>query len=428
MTLAEKADYFLDVLYKRHVREPWFVEKCRLPTPGDTSVWEPEDDDNDGEYTGNYLVMESFRYATTKDPEARRNSNRAFEALRFLETVNGIQGFVSRTVIPATWDHMHDPNRTYTDRERAELRVRDPRYKPVETRWHPNPDGKWLWKGDTSSDEITGHFFAYLYYYDLVTEGTECEVVRDHVRRIMDYIIDHGYVLVEADGTHTRWGVWSPEKLNGDPDWRAERGINAAEILSYLKVSFHITGDEKFQKEYLSLLQNHGYALHVRHAKTYARAWNTHIDDSLLVEVFPGLLRCERDPLLTALYRSSLDHWYAGIQHERSPFFNFIYSSLTGRDPQISDSVEFLRDTPLDLINWRIDNSEREDLRAVRAPLLEEISTNRLLPPSERGVVRWDKNPWSIVQGDGGQTEWAPTFWLMPYWIGRYYGFIEAPR
>jgi hypothetical protein len=56
---------------------------------------------------------------------------------------------------------------------------------------------------------------------------------------------------------------------------------------------------------------------------------------------------------------------------------------------------------------------------------LEHIQTSRLLPPGETGVIRWDKNRWLAVQGDDGVTEWAPTFYLFPYWLGRYLGLIE---
>src|SRR5690606_9543002 len=55
MTLESKATYFYDVLMRRHIRAPWIAGVCKLPTPGDTTVWLPEDDDNDGEYTGMYL-------------------------------------------------------------------------------------------------------------------------------------------------------------------------------------------------------------------------------------------------------------------------------------------------------------------------------------------------------------------------------------
>ncbi len=428
MTFAEKADYFEHISAERHTRAPWLVERCRLRTPGDPTTWEPEDDDNDGQYTAMYLVMESFRYAVTKDAEARENAKKAFEALRFLQTVTETPGFFARTVVPATWTKMHDPGDTLTPQEWARQRIEDPRYKRVEKRWRPSKDGQWLWKGDTSSDEVTGHFFGYGYYYDFAADDAQKEVVRQHVRNIMDYIIDGGYVLKDVDGTHTRWGVWAPERLNGDPNWAAERGVNSAEILSFLKTTHHITGDEKYQKEYLRLLRDERYADNVRHAKTYAPAWRTHIDDELLALAYPGLLRYEEDPVIHALYRESLDHWYAGLKGDCSPFFDLMYASLAGVPLASQEGIEFLRDAPLDLINWTMDNSKREDLRLVRAPEIEPLQTSRLLPASERGVVRWDSNPWAAIGGDGGQSESCATFWLLPYWTGRYYGYIQAPK
>ena len=73
-------------------------------------------------------------------------------------------------------------------------------------------------------------------------------------------------------------------------------------------------------------------------------------------------------------------------------------------------------------------NSNREDVDIVRTPELEQLQTDRLLPPSERGVIRWDENPWKAVQGDGGYTESDGVWWLLPYWMGRHYGYIQPPQ
>lgn len=428
MTLAEKADYFLDICLARHIREPYLVEKCLLTTPGDTSNFKPCDDDNDGQYTAMYLAMESFRYAATKDPRAKVNAKKAFEALRFLQTVTQTPGFVARTVIPSTWTRMADPNRKISDRQWSEMYVDNPREKRVETRWRPSNDGKWLWKSDTSSDEITGHMFGYLFYYDLVADSAERRHVCKHVLNIVDYIIDNGYVLKGIDGTHTKWGVWSPQKLNHDPDWKPERGVNSVEILSFLKLAYHMSGHKRYQKEYLNLLGEHNYADNVKHAKTYNHAWRTHIDDELLALAYPCLLMHEDEPKLLRLYRESLDHWYTAAKADRSPFFNFIYGACVGKAPQLQTSVKYLRDASLDLVRWTVDNSHREDLHMVRTPELEMLQTNRLLPPDECGVIRWDENPWRAVQGDGGLTESDGVWWLLPYWAGRHYGCIRPPQ
>jgi hypothetical protein len=428
MMLADKAKHYHAVCVARHVREPGIVEKCRLRVPGDVSTWEPEDDDNDGGYTAVYLAMESFRYAATKDPEALANAKRTFNALRFLQTVTGTPGFIARTVIPSDWTHLHDPNEEISDAEWAARRVEDPRSKRVPIRWRKSKDGRWLWKGDTSSDEITAHMFGYLFYHDLAADEAERSRVRDHVCRIVDHIVDNGYVLKDLDGAHTRWGVWAPERLNHDPDWAAEAGVNSVEILSYLKLAHHVSGAEKYQEHYLRLLNEHHYRSNVLRAKVLNPARRTHIDDDLLAFAWPALLMWEKDPALLALYRRALESWHEAVKHDHTPFFEFLYKALTGHGGNLQTSIEFLRDQPLDLVRWTVDNSRREDVRLVRVPELEEIQTDRLLPPSERGVPRTDENPWRAVQGDGGQTESDGVFWLLPYWMGRHYGFIQAPN
>ncbi len=429
MTMANKSDYFQRVLQARHIREPGITEKCRLTIPGDTSTWVPRDDDNDGQYTAMYLAMESFRYAVTKSVEAKANAKRAFNALHFFRTVTETPGFVARTVIPTDWTAMADPNRKLSEQEWASRRINNPRDKRVELLWRPSKDGKWLWKGDTSSDEITGHMYGYLFYYDLVADESEKKRVGDHICRIMDFIIDGGYVLRDIDGSSTKWAVWSPDKLNNDPDWRTERGINSLEILSYLKLAYHVSGNEKYHKKYLSLLYDHNYLENIREVKTMNPAWRTHIDEELLALAFPCLLLYEKDEKLREAYFKSFDQWYTAAREDCSPYFNFMYGAYTGSDPNLDCSIESLRDTPLDLVRWRIDNTKREDIHLTRYPEFEHIQTSRLLPVSERGgVMRWDRNPWAAVQGDGGHTESDGVFWLLPYWMGRYYGFIEEPR
>ena len=427
ITLAEKAEHFDKICQARHVRAPGIVEKCYLKTAGDVSSWEPMDDDNDGQYTSFYLVMESFRYGATKDPQAKANAKRAFEALKLLQTVTETPGFVARTVIPSDWERMKDPNHTYTEVELAERFVDDPRSKYVPVRWHPSADGKWLWKGDTSSDEITGHYFGFLFYHDLVADEAEKKRVANHVRNITDYIIAGGYNLRGLDGKHTRWGVWSPEKLNHDPDWAMDRTTNSTELLSYMKVTYHMTGDEKYQQHYLDLINKHGYAENARRSKTMDPAWRTHIDDELLAAAYPALLFYETDPELRKIYLESVERWYAATQEDRGPFCNFLYRKMTGKETDMDEAMFFLRDASLDLIRWRMDNSVREDIQVTHYPELEMSQTSRLPAISEIAFSRWDRNPWQAVQGDGGQSESDGVFWMLPYWMGRYYGFIDAP-
>ncbi len=432
MTLADKAQYFLDICHARHIREPYIVEKCWFPDSADPSKWEPWDDDNDGTWTAQYMAMESLRWAVTKDPEARRHADQAYETLALFESVTGIPGFFARTVIPATWTKMADANHTMTPQEYAERRVRDPRTKRVDKRWRPSADGKWLWKGDTSSDEMVGQMFGFYFYYTLAADDAHKERVRALVGRIVDYIVDNGYVIRDLDGEHTRWGVWAPESVKNDPDWRVE-GVNKTfEVLSFLKVAHVITGDVKYQREYESLIRDHGYAEIARRPKSYGRSERTHIQDDLIAMSTPGLLLSEKDPDLHAKFMEGITWAYRSVENDHNPFFNFIYGMAGGENFHLRESVEFLRDQPLDLRQWTIDNSAREDLKLVRSPMLDPLQTDRMLPPSERGVMRWDKNPWAAISGDftdaQGRLESSGVFWLLPYWMGRYSGYIEESK
>lgn len=424
MTLADKQDNFYHQLMSRHIREPWICGNLRLEVPGDTSTWRNSDDDNDGEYTGGYLAMESFRYATTKDEDALIKARKAFHFLRYLQEVTGTEAFFARTIVPADWTEVHDPNRTYTDKQKASALVEDPRYKPVEIRWHKSKDGKWLWKGDTSSDEMDGHMMSYFFFYEYAATEQDKIEIREHVSKIMDGLIKNDYCLVDVDGKHTRWGVWSPKLLNGDPDWSSERSLNSFELLAYLKFAAHITGDEKYQQEYMRLIEDERYLANAAMLNKKNPAWQIYFDLTMEGYLFPILLKYEKDPQLKKFYEELAKEWMDKQASGENLINNLTYALATGKKVNVPQTIEFLKDTPLDLVDWRIDHTLREDVTIVRKPILEDVQISELPPASIRATVRWDKNPWAAVQGDPSQVR-EPVFWLWPYWMARYLGIIQ---
>ena len=53
--------------------------------------------------------------------------------------------------------------------------------------WHESSaEPGWKWKGDTSSDEVVGHMFAYPLVYDLVADDA---AMKDEVVNLVDDII-----------------------------------------------------------------------------------------------------------------------------------------------------------------------------------------------------------------------------------------------
>jgi hypothetical protein len=195
-------------------------------------------------------------------------------------------------------------------------------------------------------------------------------------------------------------------------------------------MAHYLTGEARYQAEFSRLAKQHGYVENARRPKAYGLAERTHIDDELLALAAPGLLLYEPDAEVRTRLMLGYAWAYHSVEHEQNPFFNFVYGLLGGRDFHLGESVAFLRDTPLDLRQWTVDNSGRADVNLVRHPLLEPLQLDRMLPPSERGVMRWDKNPWAVISGDfsdpDGRLESSGVFWLLPYWMGRFAGFIES--
>lgn len=424
MNLKKKEAYFYKTLMDRHIRAPWTAGQVRLLEAGDISTWVPEDDDNDGEYTAMYLAMESFRYAATGSEDAREKAGKAFRFLKKLEEVTGREGFFARSIVPPGWERVHDPNKTYSPQEIAVRKVEEPRYKPVETRWHLSKDGEWRWKGDTSSDEMCGHMFGYFIYYQLVANEAEKTVVREHVSRILDHLIRHDFSLTDLDGKPTRWGVWSPDQLNRNPEWLPDRALNSMEMLGFLKFGYSITQNPSYQEAYLHLIEKEGYMENMGQIRQQNPAWFIYFDVMLASYIYPLLIFGEEDPALKSYYEQHMDDWFEDREGDQNPLINFIYNYTRGKREGLAASVAFLKDTPLDLIDWVIDHRQREDIRLTRSPVLEDLQVDPLQPPSLRAVVRWDKNPWDAVSGNPFRVR-EPVFWLLPYWMGRYLQMIE---
>jgi len=425
MSLDSKQNYFYDVLMRRHIREPWIAGQCHLPIPGDTTHYQPEDDDNDGEYTGNYLAMESFHYAVTKNEDAREKAKKAFHFLQQLREITNGDGYFARTMVPIEWaDKVHDGNRKYNEMEKAEELIIDPRFKPVEIRWHKSTDGKWLWKGDASSDEWCGHMMGYFFYYQLAATEEEKILVRKHIAALVDHLIAHNYNMMDVDGTHTHWSVWSPNSLNHDPEWMQDKSENSMELLAFLKLAYFVTSDEKYQQHYLHLINKEHYLENMADLVNQNPAWFIYYDVMMQAYIYPILLQCEKDPKLLAFYQQHIDKWMERRKNDHNPLLNFLYCFARNKKIEGKASVDFLIDTPLDLVDWNIDHTKREDLKLVHAPVLDHLEVSELQPPSMRATVRWDTNLWTAINGSPNN-EKEPVFWLYPYWMGRYLKMIQ---
>lgn len=420
-TLEAKMAMILENLRDYHLRDG-FVASTNLKDPGDiTTSTIQESNDNDGLWTALYVAAEAFRYGATGASDARKNARASLEALMFLEQITGISGFAARSVIPIA----SDPKRHGGE-------------------WHPSKDGTWWWKGDTSSDEVDGHYFAYSIYHDIVADEAEKKEIAAYVARITDHIIDNGFYYVGPSGKPTSWGVWAPEKLNHDLRRFGDRGLNSLEILSFLKVAEHIVGDPKYAAGAKELIEKHSYATNTIDQK---RIWPAnlvnHSDDELAFLAYYPLLMHERDPELRKKYLASITRTWLIERPEGSPFFNFIYAAALQANQWMNPEerpdqayvpadaydqrlcVQWFEEVPADTTSWTIRNSHRQDIDRAGQNRFRKAVGDRVLLIAERHVMRWNGDPYLLDGGDDGRERDDGTAILLPYWMGRYHRLMD---
>ena len=345
-------------------------------------------------YTAMYGSAQAFRYALTGNMEAKKLAKRSFDACKWLVDITHEEGFPARVIIPVDWPE--PVNEQYGHAYNLRKQQEDPFWKDIVPRFVKSKDGKYLWKCDTSSDELAGHYFFYGIYYDLIAETEEEKMlVREVVADITDHLIRHGFYLQDHDGKATRWADFSPEFFNSIWGWD-QKGLNSMMMLSFLNVAYHVTGDNKYLETARMLRDKYQYHINAMLSKMYfppedVVPW----DNNLCLMSMYGLLKYEEDPELIMMYRESLEIAWLHISKQKSAFWNVLYAAQALKFNKLVDSgiynsglifpeagpyaeftaeqfyktsynkedvLETLQRLPLDLIGYRMDNRHRLDI------------------------------------------------------------------
>ena len=241
--------------------------------------------DYDGTFSAAYAIGEIFRYVTLKRElgdfadetmEARKIAVRASEATLLLMYIAGRgDGFVARTYLTSN-EPVPDDGLFYkkngatascvntTDARNKKvvgLEVKADAPIPERLRRLYTCDGfedtDITYKGDTSSDEITHHYLHLLVAHEFLgREDPEYdELLRTAAVNTMTHIIKNNFALREADGNYTTWAKWNLEYFNSQMGW-ADASLNAGQLLMYLRVTMHLTGEQGiWQKTYDELIK-----------------------------------------------------------------------------------------------------------------------------------------------------------------------------
>lgn len=441
MTLYEKAMYFEKQVRSRHIRLGFNATISGMKN-GDVTTGSLEDSDNDGLWTTMYMGAEVFRYAATKSPEALQNCRESLDAIERLYTINSQKGFPSRSferigfeVSDVQAPPPGNPN------VKPEYPGNASTQSPFDV-WRHAEDPEWDWKSTTSSDEAIGHVFIFGAIAELVDDPAMKKKAIGLLDALMTHIVEHEMYMIDWNGKPTKWGRWNPEYVNARPVMVGDRKITSSNIIAMLQTAFHFTGKAMFKDKALELMSKYGYLENltrpmkeINHApadadelsKELSDGWN-HSDDEMYFLGYWGLYRYALNDSLKKIYKEAiLDHWQIE-RPEKEGAWN-IFTAITGvKEFDLPEAVWYLQKYPLDMINWRQNNSHRKDINFIpknfRKQTIEEV-----LPPDELPVERHNSNRFDLDGGDenGSYELSAGDVWLLPYWMGRYLKVISAP-
>ena len=417
MTLEEKVARAIERIVLRHDRDG-AVADSRLSVAGDLSTNVPYDSDNDGGWTCYWLLGECFRYLMTGDEDAKAHFDKSLERMLSFQTLTGTDYFMARSVI------------------RKDGCILDDCDNPDDGEWFTSPDGEWWVKADTSNDEVTSHMFMMGHAYDLCADETQQAAIRQHVDNIIGGIVDHGYQLCDVDGKVTSYGQFDPEYVNHPLVGAiADGGRRSVQMIANLTIAYYMTGKQEYLDAKQYLMDEHHYDENIVHEcePTFRRGSGD--GDELATQAFFPLLRYESDPDLRAKWMEGWNNTYGNMKLQQAAMWDLINAVLGGEVTDFFYASRWLKLYPMDLIRWHQHNSHRLDL--VDAPPYysdryqgerKMRSDGYIIPGDERPNIRHNTSQYQFEGGWGANRELDGADFIMPYWMGRYYGFIVPEK
>lgn len=467
MSMEEKALRLTEETVK-YVQRHGMVSQKHLSEPGNIkSVVPYGHSDNDGSFSACYAVGEIFRYATFKREkgdfahetlEARENAMRASEATLLLMYIAGRgNGFVARTYLtkdePVPDDGIFFKKNGETasclntnlarNKGFVGLEVKADAPIPERLRKYYASEGyedtDITYKGDTSSDEITHHYIHLLVAHEFLgCEDPEYDdLLKTAAKNTMNHIIDNGFCICEGDGKPTTWAKWDEDYFNSEMGW-ADACLNSAELLMFLRVTMHITGEEgKFLETYNKLCEK-GYAkLTAGHFDRFHqvclqagiedREEIMYGDHNLAVLSLWGLITLDKDEERKKYFLDGFRSWRYSLAPEFNPCYDFPFFLS---DPEAKPDAERIR-------TWfyRFNASRLTSNVSLTARRDYPVHTYRsgykevsALPTNdERFIAKLDRNPLEYKNDDSGSMHCVESCYVFTfgYWFGRYFGFIE---
>lgn len=393
--------------------------------------WDPDNPDGDlqlstlGDATfvsGNCTMAMAYRYAVEKTPEALAVVKQQVDGFRFFQDLTGVPGLIGRS-----FAHVSDPSEhgAWDD------------FSPGTHNFEGTGEFEgWRWKGDVSRDQASGAVLGMAAAYDLVDVPEVRETAAAFLADMADHIWDNGLKFVDADGQPTKYGDYNGEILEG---WPLPNGLNAVCSLALFKIAWHATGEPRFKQYYDELAFQRDYVgIMGENMWVYAGYSTKWYNTYIAWENFFHLMRLESDPAMRETFANLFDVTLWSIPDDPTPNHRGVSEwnpvkttwylfSTQRRDPEsLYHALWMIEQFPeAPLRDKQVTNSQNPDID--KNPDRPEFAMYPL-PPSQRipDMVIWHRGPYGLDGGQDSNEERTGCDYMLPYWMGRYYGFIDA--
>ena len=472
-TLAEKAATYDEIAARLHLHPDLrWVAGVVLEAGASESdaTWQNVErwstGENDGLWSSLYLASQAYRWAVTSDQEALDAIRSSLAGLQTRMEVTGVDGIFTRQFIPPGVRGIGCPEdlASYVpDLEKDDnvwVRIGDEGCLWVVDRdsmtWSVTEHcglaahAGTCWLDNVSKDEYAGHMLALAALAKLVDVPDVREVVADLLEKVGDHLIANDLTFVDWDGRRTEHGALYALALDDFP------GFNAAMAMSFVLVAAEASGRADLRAFFDDcLLQRSGvrdclpwpleeplpYTDYLDGAGMYigpegcASNFN---NISMHVLSMHELIWFERDPLVRERLQRSFDvdvmrpaDLSRGALEQHNAWFDFLWAASKPLGPgsdgpafdAVHDGLCMLQQFPAHYSVPAVpDREEAYCLNRFDEPAAELPRETAERCPTE---FVWWRDPYDL---DGCAEDRAhvlpPQGYLLPYWMGRYHGFV----
>jgi hypothetical protein len=342
---------------------------------GDSAIW-----------TGHYLAAEAFRYKVTGSADALNNINNAISAIYNLINVTG-GNVLSRCALPA--------NSPYA----ASISSQESSNGIYNGSIYGAP---WIWVGNTSRDQYVGVFFGLTVTYDMVTDQTVRNWCSYLITRLLQNLQGNGWNIVLPDGSVPTTFLIRPDQL-----------------LSLLLMGKHVNGgafEHKYSVESDLLSPTTPVPIGVDCADQISSYFKFNLDYLTMYT-----LKTMGSGYSSFWYGLAYDELRSTTSGHQNAHFNMIDRAIGGANAGRDAETQSLLDA------WLL--RPRTDVYRDFSGQFPACSSNEAcspLPVEDRVATDflWQRDPFALSGGGQGDIETAGIDYILPYWMGRYYGVI----